>query len=150
MKTLVLSMAFISSFAFANDHMHHMNHEDHSKTEVKKSSSDSLYNFKSQLLDQNEKKVMLQDFEGKWVLITMAYTSCQYSCPLIVSKLKDIEKTLKKEGLKDVQILLVSFDTKRDNPKKFRDYIKEKKIEMRQKSTLNLQLIEAFLKLSIV
>lgn len=128
MKALIgIIVSLCGGMALAQESQGHKHHTMPALS-VAKISGDSVFNFEGKFTDQNNKSVVFKDFANKKVLITMAYTSCQFSCPIIVGKLKEIEKKLASENVKDVQIVLISFDLKRDTVDKFKDYIKTKSI----------------------
>ncbi|MCB0369241.1 MAG: SCO family protein, partial [Bdellovibrionales bacterium] len=77
-------------------------------------SKSSVYQLKGEWTDQNGKSHQLTDFLGKPTIVAMGYTSCIHSCPLIISKVKEIEKSLEVKKIKNYQILFLSFDTVRD------------------------------------
>ncbi len=89
---------------------------------------ESVYNIETIWLDPSGKEIRLADFHGKKILMTMIYTHCQYTCPLMIAKLKEIETDLKKKGVRNYKIVLASFDHERDNPRRVAEYLKERKI----------------------
>ncbi|MDG0816905.1 SCO family protein [Bdellovibrio svalbardensis] len=92
---------------------------------------ESIYNLNSELLDKDGKSVSLKMFRGQPVVISMAYTSCTYTCPLIVAQMQQIEKALVEAGKTDVHFVLVSFDPKKDTPKVLSDFAAKKKLSER-------------------
>lgn len=68
------------------------------------------------LTDQNGKKVRLEDYKGKLVLINFIYTNCKGTCPPLLLKFKEIQLDLKDEFKKQTILLSVSFDHERDTP----------------------------------
>lgn len=91
-----------------------------------KESSQSLYQLTSVWTDQNAQPKRLKDFSGSPVIITMGYTGCAHACPLIISKIKSIEKELK---LKSYQIVFLSFDTIKDRPADLKKYLQKKELD---------------------
>lgn len=77
----------------------------------------SLYILDGKLTDTEGKKLELKDLEGKPVLISMFYASCPMACPMLISEIKKIEAKLDDETKKDLRVVLVTFDPKRDTPK---------------------------------
>lgn len=77
----------------------------------------SLYVLKGKLTDTDGKKIELKSLEGKPVLISMFYASCPMACPMLISELKKIEAKLDEETKKELRVVLVTFDPKRDTPK---------------------------------
>lgn len=88
-------------------------------------SSESLYQLTSIWTDQNGDKKSLKDFSGQPVIITMGYTGCAHACPLIISKIKSIEKELK---IKSYQVVFLSFDTVKDRPADLKKYLLKKEL----------------------
>lgn len=87
---------------------------------------DSLFQVRSEWADQNGKHVDFKTWRGSPVILTMAYTGCTYTCPMVVAKLKEIEKALISHGIKDFKIVLASFDTVGDRPPQLLKYMKTK------------------------
>ena len=52
----------------------------------------------------------------------MAYSSCDHTCPMVIGNLIKIDKSLSKEEKKQVNFILVSFDTENDSPETLRKY----------------------------
>lgn len=78
--------------------------------------------------NEASQEVRIDRFKGRWVIVSMMYTSCQSSCPMIVQKLLKLEKQLKSEN-KKAEFLLVTFDPDRDTPAHLKRY--------REKNSLN-------------
>ena len=77
---------------------------------------DSVYQLPLQLVDQNAKRFDWGSRRGKVQLVSMFYTSCQYTCPLIVDSGKAVERSLAPAERARLSILLISMDPKRDQP----------------------------------
>lgn len=75
----------------------------------------SLYELPLNWTDEAGEKYELKKYAGSHVLISMVYLSCKASCPLIIGKLRSIEKKLKAKNLQ-AHFVLVSFDPERDTP----------------------------------
>lgn len=117
MSILIFLFLFISSISFGGE-----NGEE-------KLSQDSIYQLNSTWADHTGKERKLNTFKGKLVLITMGYTGCAHSCPLIISKMKTIETELKLKKILNYQIVFASFDTKKDRPKDLNKYIQKKELD---------------------
>lgn len=89
----------------------------------------SIFTLTSQWQDQNGKNKHFKDYKGKIIVLSMIYTSCDYSCPLITRKLKQIYKKTSKKTLKNTQFLMVTFDPKTDTPKKLKEYSLAQKLD---------------------
>jgi protein SCO1 len=92
-------------------------------------SPDSLYQLKAPLVAQDGKPIGLDVYRGKPVLVTLFYSSCQATCPLIVETLRAVEKKLPANQLKDLRVLLVSIDAEHDTPRALAETAKERRID---------------------
>ena len=93
---------------------------------------DSLYHLRSNWVTQAGDKITLSELSGKPVVIAMAYTGCTYSCPMVVSKMKEIEKDIRASGAEGYRMVMVSFDTKGDRPAQTAAYMKSKGLDPAQ------------------
>ncbi len=83
---------------------------------------DSVYLLQSEWLNQDSKKIYLRDLAGKKLVLSMTYTSCQHTCPTIVSNMQAIEKTLSKADRNKVRFVLVSLMPQSDTPEVLKIY----------------------------
>ena len=83
---------------------------------------DSVYLLESEWLNQDSKKIYLRDLAGKKLVLSMTYTSCQHTCPTIVSNMQAIEKTLSKADRDKVRFVLVSLMPQSDTPEVLKIY----------------------------
>ncbi len=81
------------------------------------------------LLNSSNQYVSLEDFQGKVVLMFFGFTACPDTCPLTLSKLKQVMARLDQK--KPVQQLFITVDPKRDNPEQLKSFL----------STFNLNII---------
>lgn len=89
---------------------------------------DSFFNLSGKWKNQNGEVVKLDKYQGKYLVVSMVYTSCAYSCPRTVSKVKEIEEKMKSAGLKNYHVVLASFDVKKDRPEKLKDFMTKKSL----------------------
>ncbi|MHB8598134.1 MAG: SCO family protein [Ktedonobacteraceae bacterium] len=68
-----------------------------------------------QLVDQNGKQISLAQFKGEPVILTFLYTHCPDACPLLASKLHQVELNLGSSS-QHIAIVAVSVDPKGDTP----------------------------------
>lgn len=83
----------------------------------------SIYQTESTWTTDDAKPLKLGALRGKPQVVAMFFTSCQFTCPIIVNNLKRIEAALPENLRTNVGFTLVSFDSERDTPaalKKFR------------------------------
>lgn len=77
------------------------------------------------LTNQDGQPVSLASFRGKPTVITFFFTTCPLPqmCPLIVTTTAKLQEQLAASGLDDdTQILLISYDPKRDTPAAMKTY----------------------------
>ncbi len=80
-----------------------------------------IYDAKLQFFTEEGKKVTLSEWNQKVTIMSMAYTSCKGSCPVIIKKLRTLDSAFKAKGL-NLQFLIVTFDPETDTPAKLKDY----------------------------
>lgn len=90
---------------------------------------DSIYQASSSWSLQDKSRIHLSDLSGQPVLMTMAYTGCEYTCPLIIEKLRSIEAEIQKQGGTKYRIVIASFDPDADRPDRLSSFMKKRKIE---------------------
>ncbi len=91
------------------------------------SSSGSIFNAAFSWRDDEGKNVQLNNLaeqQKNWTLISMMYTSCPSSCPMIVQKMRKLETALKEKGFKP-EFVLVTFDPERDTLEKLKKHRKK-------------------------
>ncbi|MBV6492284.1 MAG: SCO1 protein [Turneriella sp.] len=88
----------------------------HHKMDAGKASGASLYEFHDMLTDQDGKKMMLHQMEGKYIVLSMFYATCTAICPRIAAEMSRLEKGLSDAQRKNTRFALISFDPQRDNP----------------------------------
>ena len=91
--------------------------------------SESVYQLKAPLTAQDGREIGLDVYRGKPVLVTMFYSSCQATCPLIIETLRAVEKKLPPAQLKDLRVLLVSIDPEHDTPEALAATARERRID---------------------
>ena len=89
----------------------------------------SLYRLDIALVDQDGRGFRFGDRQGKPVLVSMFYTSCQYVCPLIIDSLRKTQAALARDGGGKIDVLLVSFDPQRDTPARLAQVFAERKLD---------------------
>ena len=77
---------------------------------------DSVYQLELPLTSQDGETRDWETLRGKPRLVSMFYTSCQYTCPLIVDSGKAIEHALTPAQRDRLGIVLISMDPARDDP----------------------------------
>jgi len=76
----------------------------------------SLYQLQAALTNQDGRSHGLDVYRGHPVLITLFYSSCQATCPLIVDTLRVTERELTAAQRSQLRVLMISIDPERDTP----------------------------------
>lgn len=88
----------------------------------------SLFNLESDWQNQNAETTQLSFLNGKPTIMTMIYTHCEYSCPVIVKEMKDLYSKIPQDYTTDVNFLFVSIDPIHDKPDTLKRFIKEEEL----------------------
>lgn len=75
-----------------------------------------------QLVDQNGKAVDQNVLKGKWNAVFFGFTYCPDLCPTTLHAL-DATDALLGDKAKDLRVVFISVDPKRDTPKQMHDYL---------------------------
>ena len=89
---------------------------------------DSIYHVGSNWKNQNDETVNIATLKDKLQVLAFVYSYCEHSCPIILAKLKYIERKISPENKEDIHFLLVSLDPERDTPEVLNQYMKEKEL----------------------
>ncbi|HVS97692.1 MAG TPA: SCO family protein [Puia sp.] len=89
----------------------------------------SIYQLPGVWLDQHNHSVSLNTLKGKVQVVAMIFTHCGYACPRLVQEMKDIEDSLSASQRAGVGYVLVSFDTRRDDPARLQQYAEEQRLD---------------------
>lgn len=92
--------------------------------------SDSIFHLNSDWLNVDGQKVKLSSLEGTVSAIAVIYTSCQYSCPLILEEFNRIKAKISPENLKNVSFVLISMDPGRDTPDVLKMFASKRKLDL--------------------
>ena len=130
---IFITALFISFFAGCSKHL-----------PVEKSIRTSF-----QLVNQDSNKVVFpNDFKGNITVMSFMYTNCPDVCPLTTNNLRILQEQLKKDNIKGVQFVEVSFDPDRDTPSILKKYADVRSIDEKnfQLLTGNKKVIDSLLK----
>lgn len=84
----------------------------------------SIYDLPVVFKNENGADVSLKKWAGKQVVVTMTYTSCEYACPRILKKLKDVQKEADRLKM-SMEFVVITFDPTVDTSAKLKSYRKE-------------------------
>src|SRR5690606_10679327 len=90
---------------------------------------DSIYNLASEWEKQDGSKITFSDFQGKVIVTTMIFTSCQTACPRLVDEMRNIAEMVGKVNSDDIQYVLISIDPETDTPEVMKAYMKINKFD---------------------
>jgi protein SCO1 len=79
------------------------------------------------LVNQSEVPVKLSELNGKVLLVSFVFTTCNGSCPATTHRMAAVQQQLIRENLwktGDVQFLSITLDPERDTPEALRRYMK--------------------------
>ncbi len=83
------------------------------------------------LIDSSGKTVRLQDLRGRPILISLIYTSCYHTCPLLTKRLaQTVEIAREALGNDSFAVLTIGFDSAVDTPERMRTYARERGINI--------------------
>mgnify|MGYP000931541027 FL=1 len=119
MKILSLIFASLLLFSACNNH---------EKKVSKEIPSNSIFNLTSQWQNQNGDTLLLKNLQGKTLVVVMIYTTCKSACPILVSKMKDIESKISRKDINDVSLVLVSIDPETDTPPFLKKFAETRKM----------------------
>lgn len=77
------------------------------------------------LLDHEGKPFENAALTGKWSFLFFGFTHCPDACPTTLAVFNEVHRTLsvRPDGTRDVQFVLVSVDPARDTPQLLREYV---------------------------
>lgn len=79
---------------------------------------DSVYQLPGKWRDQSGSSLTLADLQGKRQLLSMVYTDCEHTCPIIVNNMKQVQEKVDDPECHDTGYVLVSFTPEIDTPEK--------------------------------
>lgn len=82
-------------------------------------SEKSIFQLTDSFQTQEDKSFNLSMLKGKPAVVGMIFTHCTSACPRLTADIQNIADSLNQEK---VNFVLVSFDTKRDNPARLREF----------------------------
>ena len=74
------------------------------------------------LAGSDGKDLKLERYRGKVVVLGFGFTNCPEVCPMTLSRLAKVRKSLGVSG-RDLQVIYVTVDPERDDPKRMREFV---------------------------
>lgn len=82
-------------------------------------------------IDSRGKTVRLKDLRGRPLLISLIYTSCYHTCPLLTKHLAQVVEIARDAlGDRSFAVLTIGFDTAVDTPERMRTYARERGVNI--------------------
>ena len=97
--------------------------------------SDSVYQLDATLTNSSGKTHGLDVYAGHPVLITMFYSSCKHTCPLLIETVRAVARAA--SNPQDLRVLMISIDPERDTPETLAKLAKERRIDTSRWSLVN-------------
>lgn len=90
---------------------------------------ESVFHLKGSWTDADGTEFPLSShLEGKTSVLAMIYTSCEYSCPLIIQEMNKIKNKMASGTSDKVRYVLVSMDPSRDTPQVLKKFASKRKL----------------------
>lgn len=94
--------------------------------------SNSIFNLSSSWKNQNGESLQLKDLQNKTLVVVMIYTSCKSACPILVSKMKNIESRISRKDIDNTSLVLISIDPKTDTPARLKEFARNNAMDAPQ------------------
>ena len=94
--------------------------------------SDSLYQLKLELTNQDGRELPLNSWQGQPVLVSMFYTSCEFVCPMLIEGIQATQAKLSATEREQVHVLMVSFDPARDTVTVLKQQTDQRQLDTKQ------------------
>ena len=81
--------------------------------------------------DRQGRPVALSDFRGKPLVVSLIYTSCSQTCPVIShSLIKAVDLAQKNIGRDAFRVVTIGFDARVDSPERMRTFARQQNIDL--------------------
>jgi protein SCO1/2 len=90
-------------------------------TAIAETAISDLYRVPLRWIDDAGRDVALAAWQGRPVILTMAYSSCRRTCSTTLLKLQEIQRVLDAKG-RTAEFVIVSYDAEGDDPRAWAQY----------------------------
>lgn len=94
--------------------------------------ADSVYNLNDTYTDQAGKDFKLESRQGRVQIVSMFYATCRFACPIIVNSMDRIVEALPEAERGGVDLMLVTFDPKRDTTEILSKLAKDRRLDLKR------------------
>ena len=91
--------------------------------------ADSIYRVDPPMTDARSQRFALEDRRGRPQIVSMFYTSCAFTCPMLIDAIKGVREELDAGERARLAITLVSLDPARDTPAKLARTVRERDLD---------------------
>ncbi|MGL1887131.1 MAG: SCO family protein, partial [Reichenbachiella sp.] len=100
-------------------------------------SNQSIYHIDHEWRNQSNNIYDLHQSEGKYQLISMIFTNCDYACPNLIGDMLNIDDDILDEMKNKLGFLLITMDPDRDTPEKLYQYAESMELDQERWVLLN-------------
>ena len=133
--TLLLSLFTYTAYAFSNSLLAAVavksNTESSSEVNDTKTRfpENSLYLIQSEWQNQDSERMQLKDLAGKKQILSLIYTHCQHTCPIIVENMKMVDKSIPDNKKHEFAFVLISLTPETDTPEVLKQFAQDRKLD---------------------
>ena len=91
--------------------------------------TDSIYQLEAHLTNQSGIVHGLDVYRGRPVLVTMFYSGCQMTCPLLIDTLRALEHAVPPRQRTNLRILMISIDPAHDTPAALQGVVTQRRLD---------------------
>jgi protein SCO1/2 len=107
----------------------HSAHAGHSMPAAGEMPGDSLYQLPVHFTTATGKHLMLEQYRGAPVVVTMFYGTCKAACPMLVRAMTETASHLPPAARGKVRFLMVTLDPERDTVEELRHLVQQYKLD---------------------
>jgi len=91
--------------------------------------ADSIYRVEPAMIDAQSHRFSLSDRRGQPQIVSMFYTSCAFTCPMLIDAIKGVRAELDAGERARLAVTLVTLDPARDTPPKLARTARERELD---------------------
>lgn len=82
-------------------------------------------------VDREQRERRLSEFRGRPLVLSMIYTGCSHTCPVIIQNLyRAVERAQSTLGVEGFAVATVGFDSKADTPQRLKAYARSQGVDL--------------------
>ena len=91
--------------------------------------ADSIFRVDAPMTDAQSRRFVLGDRRGQPQVVTMFYTSCAFTCPMLIDGIKGVRAELDAGERARLAVTLVTLDPARDTPAKLAKTVRQRDLD---------------------